>query len=254
MSLASRPVFSVITASLNAAEKLEGCLASVATQRFQSFEHIVIDGGSTDGTLALLEELAHSRLIWMSEPDQGIAEAMNKGVKKAWGEWLLFLQSDDRLFGPDTLHELSMLLPPEPDSSIWLFPVQASGLEVSRLVKVQPGRIWRKMPGCHQGMVFPRLLFEQLGGYDPSFHICMDYEWLLRAVLHGATVRKGGFPIARYGSDGRSSSRCWADQRKRFSEENRAQMLNAPSSVHRLGYFLYAFLYRPYRWLRSHLA
>ncbi|MCZ7592848.1 MAG: glycosyltransferase [Kiritimatiellae bacterium] len=93
----SRPLISIITVTRNAARDLPGCLDSVAAQTDVPYEHWVVDGGSTDGTLELLASRNDPRIRWISEPDRGIYDAMNKAVRLARGQWIYFLGSDDRM-------------------------------------------------------------------------------------------------------------------------------------------------------------
>lgn len=99
-----KPFFTIITASFNNAGSIRNTLDSVAAQTFQSLEHIVIDGGSTDETAFLLKSYESKyNLKWISEPDDGIADAMNKGVRQAQGEYIIFIHSDDTLYRNDSL-------------------------------------------------------------------------------------------------------------------------------------------------------
>lgn len=108
------PLVSVITVVRNGADSILQTLESVRVQRQVPVEHIVIDGASTDGTIEILKKHQRDQLRWLSEPDQGIYDAMNKGVSLAQGEWLLFLGADDVLADPDVLadifqkHELTL--------------------------------------------------------------------------------------------------------------------------------------------------
>jgi len=87
--------FSIITPSFNHAHFLRDCIESVRAQEETSWEHLVMDGGSTDGTLAILREYPH--LQWISEPDRGMSEAINKGFRRARGDWVMWLNADDYL-------------------------------------------------------------------------------------------------------------------------------------------------------------
>ena len=84
---------SIITAVFNGAQTIEDTIHSVLGGGYEDFEHIVIDGGSSDGTLEILKRLKHDKLIWISEPDDGIYDAMNKGIKLASGEIIIILNS-----------------------------------------------------------------------------------------------------------------------------------------------------------------
>jgi len=89
------PKISIVTPSFNSAKYIEDCIKSVLNQNYPNFEHIIIDGGSTDGTIEILKKYPH--LKWISEPDEGQSDALNKGFKMASGNWILWLNSDDKL-------------------------------------------------------------------------------------------------------------------------------------------------------------
>jgi putative colanic acid biosynthesis glycosyltransferase len=102
----SNPLVSVITVVRNGAATITATLDSVCAQRLVNFEHVIIDGASSDGTLDILKAYQHDQLRWISEPDQGIYDAMNKGVAIAKGEWVLFLGADDVLADPAVLADI----------------------------------------------------------------------------------------------------------------------------------------------------
>jgi glycosyltransferase involved in cell wall biosynthesis len=172
---------SVITAVYNAAPTLEECLLSVRRQSCPEVEHIVIDGGSTDGSVQILQR--HSSLLayWVSEPDSGVFDAWNKGLSVATGEWIAFLGADDFLL-PDALSQ-------------YLNVCRGTDAQyVSSLVRyIRPGlpdtvrgRAWswpafqRKMTTAHVGSLHRFDLFDKYGHYDTSYKIAGDYEFLLR--------------------------------------------------------------------------
>lgn len=91
------PLFSIITVVYNAASTIENTILSVLQQRFSDYEYIIIDGGSTDGTIDILKKYS-DKIKWISEPDKGIYDAMNKGANKASGKWLFYLGADDLMY------------------------------------------------------------------------------------------------------------------------------------------------------------
>lgn len=103
--VSGKPVISIITVVFNGAGHLEQAIRSVADQAYQNIEYIVIDGGSTDGTLNIIRKYEDSISYWLSEADTGIYDAMNKGLDKATGEWLYFLGADDMLYSPHTIEK-----------------------------------------------------------------------------------------------------------------------------------------------------
>lgn len=107
------PLFTVITIILNAKKDLEATLQSVQAQTFQDYEYIVVDGGSIDGSLDLIRRMPVS--TWISEPDNGLYDAMNKGVKLSKGKWVLFLNAGDTFFNQNSLQDVSIHLSSDPD-------------------------------------------------------------------------------------------------------------------------------------------
>ena len=88
-------LISVVTVSYNAVATIEQTLLSVINQTYPNIEYIIIDGGSTDGTVDIIKKYADEIVYWISEPDKGIYDAMNKGIKKANGEWINFINAGD---------------------------------------------------------------------------------------------------------------------------------------------------------------
>lgn len=93
-----QPLISIITVTFNAYKHIQNCIDSIQTQSYRNIEHIIIDGGSTDGTINILQHNNQKITYWKSEPDTGIFNAMNKGLKQAKGDWIYFLGADDALY------------------------------------------------------------------------------------------------------------------------------------------------------------
>lgn len=246
------PEVSIITAAYNAYASIEECLRSVAGQVGVKCEHIVIDGGSTDGTVEVLRGHASGLAYWCSEPDAGIADAMNKGLDHAIGKWVAFIHADDCLAGSDVLALALKEIPAGVD--IAAFPVLFGTEPSRRLVRPRPiGRmIHLKMGMCHQGMLVRRVLFQRAGIFDTSFKICMDYEHLVRALHHGASVFVTDAPVLSCMSDGGISSReDWPMLRGRLQEEKRIHKKYAVTLLSQIVLSVYWCLYLPYRWART---
>ena len=94
---------SIITVTYNAEQTLERTLKSVRSQSYSDIEHIVVDGKSTDNTISLIKKLEGDKMKWISEPDQGLYDAMNKGIKMATGDYLCFLNAGDTFFNENTV-------------------------------------------------------------------------------------------------------------------------------------------------------
>lgn len=183
------PSISVIVAVFNGAKTLQQCIDSVAQQTYPNKELIVIDGGSTDGTVDLLKANREKINYWISEPDGGIYNAWNKGLAKEKGEWICFLGADDYFWNARVLDDIAEQLRSLPREikvaygQVMLVTPAGSSLYVV-------GEPWEKvkkqfaqvMSIPHQGVMHRRALFEQHGRFDESFRIAGDYELLLREL------------------------------------------------------------------------
>jgi glycosyltransferase involved in cell wall biosynthesis len=251
------PFFSILTASLNKADTLKNTLDSVRKQRFQSTEHLVIDGGSTDATVSLLKGYeSEYNLSWLSENDRGIAEALNKSLAKAHGAYSLVLQADDRLFDAGALEKVFLLLRDE-EHDIHSFPVIVDHPELGRLVR-RPIRVlwWNRFRYIfpHQGTFVHRRVFEKIGGFKEDYSIAMDYDFFYRALLAGCTVKFHRAPlVALMGGAGIGTRLDFLE--RRLGEESLVQKLNEKNPLWRVGQIVFKSLYYPYKfWVFPSLA
>lgn len=242
-------MISVVTAVLNRAEHLEGCLESVAAQRGVAFEHIVIDGGSTDGGVEILRRWSDRLAYWTSEPDGGIADAMNKGLRCARGAWVLFLHADDQLTNERSLAHVAQALA-RAQTRIVGFPIRYGSERAQRLVLPRGGTPWLRFKTgfLHQGTFVQRAVFDEIGEHDTQFRIAMDYEFFLRAWRHGVGMSTRPSPVPTWMRDtGISSRRDWPSVVKRLQEERRIHTLHAGNGLWNAAYAAYWLLYFPYR-------
>jgi glycosyltransferase involved in cell wall biosynthesis len=183
------PLVSIITPSFNMADHLSACLASVAAQSYGSIEHIVIDGGSSDGTVELLRS-AHG-IRWVSEPDDGQSSAINKGFGLAAGQILGWLNADDTLF-PDAIAEVVSALEAAPPAAVAYGDIEQHEGGVARRVAprgpLTTEGLWRGNVISQPGTFWTRAAWEASGAaIDESFHLTMDYELWLRFAANGVT-------------------------------------------------------------------
>lgn len=199
---------SIITVNLNMRDGLDATLASVRAQTFRDFEHIIVDGGSTDGSLDVIRENASRLSHWVSEPDFGIYNAMNKGVGMASGDYLLFLNSGDVLADSCVLDRLFLQISVETDILYGDTLRKTTDGTVER--RTTPEQLtpfaFYKFRICHQSVLYRRELFTELGGYDESFRISADAEFNMRCVQAGKTARRVDFPISLYEGGGVSAT------------------------------------------------
>jgi len=188
------PRISIITPSYNQGEYIRETIESVLGQGYPDFEYIVIDGGSTDSTLSILKEYG-KRINWVSEKDRGQSHAINKGLKKATGEIIGFLNSDD-IYEPGALLKVGAYFSQHPESA-WITgkcrTVNEKGVEIRRGVTFyknvwlvtrsrtllmilnyisQPATFWR------------REVIERIGFFDENRIFAMDYDYWLRVGKH----------------------------------------------------------------------
>lgn len=184
------PSFSVITVTLNRAPGLERAIKSLQAQDERDFEHVVIDGGSTDATVALLQDARAGVDVWVSERDAGISDALNKGIALASGEWIVLLHADDQL-APGALRHWKRMAQSGDDADVLSCAIRfvdADG-RPGREVLPDPGRMERGMSMPHPGMAVKRSLYERIGLFRTDFRVAMDYEFTLRAQKLGARFR-----------------------------------------------------------------
>lgn len=203
------PFVSVITPTFNAGPKLAATVASVLSQKGASYEYLIIDGGSTDGTLGQLRDLG-AAVSWTSAPDTGIYDAMNKGIRRSAGRFLCFLGAGDRLL-PGVLQAVSDEIGQRsPDAerrpcflygnvrwSIYPRPYDGPFTAFTLL----------RCNVCHQAIFYERTLFERLGQYDTKYRLFADWEFNLRCFAD-AGVEKKYVPlvVAEYESGGESDT------------------------------------------------
>lgn len=163
-----QPKLSIITVVLNGSRFINGYLENVLPFLNDDIELVIIDGGSTDETLNALQQ--HDALIdyWLSEPDHGIYDAMNKGIKKAKGQWLYFLGIDDRL-QPDFTVMLAHL---KDKSTIYYGKVLSYGRLAAQ---VYDAYFLTKLNFCHQAMFYPRAVFDRYR-YNTQYEVYADYH------------------------------------------------------------------------------
>jgi glycosyltransferase involved in cell wall biosynthesis len=199
---------SIITINRNNANGLKQTLKSVAEQTFKDFEHIVIDGASTDNSVSIIEDFQHIA-YYISEPDNGIYDAMNKGTIQAKGEYCLFLNSGDYLTCQTVLEQVSFHLFNEDIVYGNLIKKNLKGEEKEEKVIESALSLEffavRNLP--HQSSFIRTTLLKQLGFYRTDFQIVSDYVFLLEAILkHGASYKHIPIFVSVFIEDGVSSN------------------------------------------------
>src|SRR5262249_20492239 len=223
---------SVITASLNTLADLKRTVMSVASQKCQDVEHIIVDGDSTDGTLAFLASLHGVPIRWVSEPDSGIAEAMNKAVRLAKGDYLLALQAGDTFLNDGSLAEAIRHL--DGMTEIVAFVVQQVNGEKSATLNHSDlmRRLGLKLPFPHQGCFIRRKLFSRIGMFDECYRLAFDYDFEIRALRALCSIKRIPLAIARMPVGGISTLTDRKAVIRRFNEERRLQFAHSPNTAY----------------------
>lgn len=206
-----RPFFSIITVCYQAGEKLIETVRNVLAQSFSSFELIVKDGGSTDGSLEELKEINDTRLKLVSCKDRGIYDAMNSAISLSRGKFLYFLNCGDRLLNNGTLFEVYNSLSALECTSDEAPDIIAYGsCQTVNGLLTQPKRITElylyRRPINHQSMFFGVGVFRNIGAYDISLRIRADHELTLRAFRHGTKFIRISETVCVYEGGGFSES------------------------------------------------
>lgn len=242
------PFFTILTASLNSGATLRRTLVSVAEQTCCNLEHIVLDGGSWDQTVEILGEFNKQyNLHWVSEPDSGIAEALNKGVIRGKGKYFLVLQADDWFWDREVLTKVHPLLQDE-SIDIYSFPVKVEQ-QGGGLVPYRPFKIlwWHHFKTIipHQGAFVHRRVFERIGVYCEELKIAFDYDFFYRALQAHCILKYGQTPVAVMGGGGISSKQDLLTLR--LMEESQVQRRNEKNLLWRIAQAFFRTLYVPYK-------
>lgn len=209
----------IITVTYNAAQTLERTITSVERQDYKAIEYIIVDGGSTDGTMQIVGR--HDRAVnrCISEPDDGIYFAMNKGLAAATGEYVWFLNAGDELAGPGTLTSVMQAAAgadivygdtviTDMDGNV------VGGRRLATPETLTPDSFRDGMLVCHQAFVARRTLCPP---YDTSFRYSADYDWCLRVLTRARSVVNAREVVVRFLDGGFTKSHIVAGLRERFT-------------------------------------
>jgi glycosyltransferase involved in cell wall biosynthesis len=202
-SIEARVKVSVVTVVRSDAPGLALTMESVAAQDYSPLEYIVVDGASTDGTLGVLRGREAEITRWVSEPDGGIYEAMNKGTRLAQGEYVCFMNAGDAFVSPTTI---SLMFNPSPTAElVWgdciIESARGEEYDCARYVLKT---LHRQMTVSHQSLFAKRqALLDR--PFDESFRIAADYDFLCERLLDGASWEYKPFPVSRINDRGASA-------------------------------------------------
>lgn len=189
------PKITIVTPSYNQANFLERTILSVINQNYPNLEYIIIDGGSTDGSVEIIKKYEKHLSYWSSEKDNGQSEALNKGFAKATGDIFAYINSDDILL-PETLNFISDIFQKNTDVDLiygHALLIDANDNEIGLCIAL-PFTLKEHLNGVfsipQQSSFWKRQVFEKVGGFNPQNHSCMDGEFFAFAATNNFTFKK----------------------------------------------------------------
>ena len=242
---------SIITPSYNQARYLEATIQSVLAQDYARIEYIVVDGGSTDGSVELIKKYESRLAYWVSEEDNGQADAINKGLARAGGEILAWLNSDD-YYLPNTISAAVKFFEENPDVAMLygdMLAVDEHGQTIN-LLKYRQLSLEDLL--CFQiigqpAVFFRRAAYEKTGGLDPTFHYLLDHHLWIRLAQHGKILHVPQiWAAARYHAEAKNRAKAaefgreafrilgWAKSQPGLSEAIARVERRARASAHRV--------------------
>jgi len=218
------PVFSIITVVYNGASFLPGTIDSVRKQNYPHIEYIIVDGASKDGTVDLILKYASEMpgLRWISEKDDGLYDAMNKGLRMATGDFVWFLNCGDQLHAPDTVEKLAGMVAPETgvlygDTLLVNDAREPAGLMSELSTRPLPKKLsWRSYLG---GMLVVHQSFVPRRNLAPPYitaNLCADYNWSIEILKNSPENVYSGLILTDYLMGGMSKQRHRQSLRDRF--------------------------------------
>jgi glycosyltransferase involved in cell wall biosynthesis len=203
-----RPFFSIIIPTYNSAITLEDCLRSILSQTFKNYEILILDCFSSDNTFEIIKAFKDERIKILSEKDNGIYDAMNKGIMISKADWLYFLGSDDKLFDKNVLKDIYLYLSKNTVDILYGDVIFKSNnkkyLGEFNLEKL----LLERRNICHQSIFYNKLVFKENGNYNLKYEILADYDFNIRMFLNEKLNKKYlDRKIAIYNDQGISSKK-----------------------------------------------
>ncbi len=202
---------SIITISFNAVNEIEKTILSVINQTYNNIEYIVIDGGSTDGTVNIIHKYLNRIAYFKSEPDKGIYDAMNKGIRVATGKWINFMNAGDYFFKNNTIEELMLSVAHSMDYDViygYLVHSYQYGNYIRKKIPLSLFPIC--MPFGHAATFVKTNLMKKMG-FDCNYHIAADYDFFYKIYAQGACFYSSNTIVAVFeSSEGISNSLKYA--------------------------------------------
>ncbi|MDR1982122.1 MAG: glycosyltransferase [Tannerellaceae bacterium] len=216
------PTFSIITVTYNASRWLEETVLSILNQSYPHIEYLIIDGGSTDGTVDLIKQYAAGIAYWVSEPDKGLYDAMNKGLRKAMGDYVWFINAGDTLYSADTVQQIAGLLKKKkqcPDiiyGETMVVDAERKAVGLRRL-KAPKRLSWKSfrmgMLVCHQSFIVKRSMAPL---FDLQYRYSSDFDWCIRCMKEAKTRFNTQLVLSNFLDGGVSTTQRKSSLKERY--------------------------------------
>lgn len=248
------PKVSVITVVYNGESSVKQTIDSVLAQSYGNIEYIIIDGGSTDQTVDVIRPYQNKLDCFMSEIDDGIADAMNKGVANSNGEYLIFLHADDYFFDDCAVEQAVYRL--EPGLDLLACSIQFGHSKGRKVLSPRGFSPWLNVKNGihHQGAICSRKMFDLLDGFNSVYRIAMDYDFFLRAYQSGVQCKKSSLLLSVMNDSGISSQTDTRALLMRMNEEKKVHYANTANSFWRVFYLVWWYFYPKYKLLITRLS
>ena len=215
-------VFSIITVTYNAGRVLETTIQSVSSQFYPNIEYIIIDGGSKDGTIDIIKHNESKINYWISEPDKGIYDAMNKGLRKATGDYVWFLNAGDVLKNESIVAEIAQIAEGNAMPDIIYGETDLMDMDGSvfaeRRLKTPERLSWKSfkmgMLVCHQTFIVKRVLAPE---YDLQYRLSSDFDWCIRCMRETDKIANSQLRIVNYLYEGATTANRKASLKERYN-------------------------------------
>lgn len=250
MTNALHPKFSIITVTYNAGKVLEDTIQSVISQTYRNVEYILVDGGSKDNTLQIAHKYREHISKVVSEPDKGLYDAMNKGIKLATGDYLCFLNAGDELHENETLQKMvhslhSQELPDVIYGETAIVDDQGHFLHMRRLSAPEHLN-WKSfkqgMLVCHQAF-FARRELAIHHPYDLQYRFSADFDWCIRIMKQAKYLHNTRLTLIDYQKEGMTTRNHKASLKERF--RIMAKHYGWISTILHHGWFVIRLFYKP---------